>query len=106
MCCYNNTLGKGGRALPLHPSLLPRLRQRRDCPPRHPDEGLAPSTRLPCRARMTAPPDIAASEEAPHGEAPPAARTPAIIELPYLPPPAPAAPTKTAGRHFGPRPVA
>ena len=54
---------------------------------------------------MTTPPDIPASEEVLHGEAPPAARTPAVIELPYLPPPAPATPQKR-GRHFGPRPVA
>ena len=63
MCCCTTPLGKGDRA----PRCIPpfaALRQRRDCPPRHPDEGLAPSTRLPCPVCMSTPSDIAGFDEA------------------------------------------
>jgi Bacterial mobilisation protein (MobC) len=99
----HNTLGKGGEAPRCIPPLPQRCGNRRGCPPRHPDEGLAPSTRL-CKRMTDAPEPIA--------EAPPASEAPAIIHLPPPAEPAPAKPKARqrrgggAGRHFGPRPVA
>jgi hypothetical protein len=70
---------------------------RRDAPPRHPDEGTPPSTCIR-EARMSAPEHGSSEGAAPAGEAP------AIIYLPHLPPPTEPIPQRRNGRPISTKP--
>jgi hypothetical protein len=105
----HNTLGKGGRRPPVASPHLPQGGNAGTVRPGTPTRVWHPRPASRVAPAMITPPDLTAADHVSSGEAAPASQTPAVIELPYLPPAIESDATTSRkgrrGRHHGPRPA-